>query len=93
MAGEEGVLELREDGVLVAEHLEQRLAGGDAGDGVGRISSLTGRDSQPDAGAGRSLRTCCHGPEPTATAAPGTVGSPLAHRHSAVFVRSVDMRQ
>ena len=35
MAGEQGVLELRHDGVLVAEHaVEQRLAGGDPGHGV-----------------------------------------------------------
>ena len=35
MAGEERVLELREDGVLVAEHAgDQRLAGGDARGGV-----------------------------------------------------------
>ena len=47
--GEQRVLELRQDGVLVAEHAgEQRLAGEDAGDGVARISSLTGTDSQPD---------------------------------------------
>ena len=36
MAGQEGVLQLREDGLLVAEHaVEQRLAGGDAGNRVG----------------------------------------------------------
>ena len=35
VAGEQRVLELREDGVLVAEHAgEQRLAGADPGDGV-----------------------------------------------------------
>ena len=35
VAGEEGVLELRQDGVLVAEHrVDQRLAGPDPGDGV-----------------------------------------------------------
>ena len=51
MPGEQRVLELRHHGVLVAEHtLEQRLAGGDlARRRCARISSFTGRDTQPDA--------------------------------------------
>ena len=43
MAGEQGVLELGQDGVLVAEHaLEQWLAGGDLATALRRTSSLTG---------------------------------------------------
>ena len=39
VAGEQGVLQLRHDGLLVAEDaFEQRLAGGDLGDGVARGS-------------------------------------------------------
>ena len=43
VAGEDGVLELREDGVLVAEHaLDQRLPRPDAGDGVASHLLLDG---------------------------------------------------
>ena len=47
MAGEQRVLELRQDGVLVAEHpVEQRLAGADPGDGVAP-DLLLDRDGLP----------------------------------------------
>ena len=50
MAGEQGVLELRHDGLLVAEHaVEQRLAGGDLGDGVAP-DLLLDRDGLPAGG-------------------------------------------
>ena len=49
MAGEQRVLELREDGVLVAEDAgEERLAGWMRAIALRRSSSLTGTDSQPD---------------------------------------------
>ena len=48
MAGEQGVLELRQHGVLVAEHpVEQRLPGGDAGDRVGPDLLLDGARLPP----------------------------------------------
>ena len=50
MAGEQRVLELRQDGVLVAHDAgDERLAGArSAPTALRRISSLTGTDSQPD---------------------------------------------
>ena len=63
VAGEEGVLELREHGLLVAEHaLEQRLAGRDAGHGVGADLLLDG-PRLPAIGSELPDRcwTCCHG--------------------------------
>ena len=55
MPGEQRVLELRHDGVLVAEHaVEQRLAGGDPGDGVA-ADLLLDRDATPSPDA-RELR-------------------------------------
>ena len=62
VAGEEGVLELRQDGLLVAEHaLEQRLASGDAGDGVGP-DLLLDRARHPPGLSELADRcgTCCH---------------------------------
>ena len=50
MAGEQRVLELRQDGVLVAQHdhREERLAGLDRAMALRRSSSFTGTDVQPD---------------------------------------------
>ena len=75
VAGEEGVLELREDGVLVAEHpLDQGLTRPDAGDGVAPHLFLDG-DRGPaglaqladGGGAGR------HGGQPIAAPVPFVV--------------------
>ena len=64
VAGEQGVLELREDGLLVAEDaVEQRLTGGDAGDGVGPDLFLD--RARPPAGLPEltdRCGACCHGP-------------------------------
>ena len=61
MAGEQGVGELGKDRVVVTDDaVDERLAGGEFGNDVDAISSLTVRDAQPDAFnspivAGRSL--------------------------------------
>ena len=48
VAGDQRVLELRENGVLVADHaVDELLAFGDPRDRVARTSSLTGRETQP----------------------------------------------
>ena len=81
MAGEEGVLELRQDGVLVAQHdREQRLAGLDLGDGVApqllldrdggpaRLAELAERGGGGVSGCRRHDRQPIAGSAPTASA-------------------------
>ena len=63
VAGEQGVLELRHDRLLVAEHaFEQRLAGGDLGDRVAPDLFLHGR-RLPARGLqfAEGVSECCHG--------------------------------